>query len=248
MKGEASIMNDVIEFLKEYISKNGFEILSKSPFEVYKAMIKGDKDIQGIDQKRARLILITLMSKTHEMARKGCSSSELTDHIQTEHFLVEETAKDVASLYLELFGEQNVKTWDDARELGFKEFCKKEWTVDWDGDADWHTKHGGSYPCSAYAHLTFTVRDAEKLHDHLSSMLKSNPFLSADEIYDFLSSQIEGGLDNDMQEYCDADDYYEPYWDEFVGNGTYDSEKEWKSWGLEILEFTGSGDIDYELW
>ena len=51
-----------------------------------------------------------------------------------------------------------------------------------------------------------------------------------------------------MQEYCDADDYYEPYLDEFVSEGTYDSEREWKSWGLEILEFTGSGDIDYESW
>ena len=241
-------MNDVIEFLKGYISKNGFEKLSKSPFKVYKAMIKGDEDTQGIDQKRARLILITLMSKTHEMARKGCSSDELSNHIQTEHFLVEETAKDLASLYLEVFSEQNVKAWDDARELGFKEFCEKEWTVDWDGDADWHTKHGGSYSCSANATLTFTVRDAKKLHDYLSSMLESNPFMSAKEIYDFLGNQIEADLDNDMQEYCDADDYYEPYLDEFVSEGTYDSEREWKSWGLEILEFTGSGDIDYESW
>lgn len=49
-----------------------------------------------------------------------------------------------------------------------------------------------------------------------------------------------------MMEYCDADDYYEPYWEEFVGEGTYESEAKWKSWGLDIIEFTGSGDIDFE--
>ena len=41
-------------------------------------------------------------------------------------------------------------------------------------------------------------------------------------------------------------DYYEPFWEEFVGEGTYESEMKWRSWGLEVAEFTGSGDIDFE--
>ena len=241
-------MKDVVEFLKGYISTNGFEKLSKSPFDVYKAMIEGGKDTPGIDQRDARLVLVTLMSNSHEMARKGCSSVELADHIQTENLVTEKAAKDLASMYLELFSEQNEKTWDDAKELGFKEFCEQEWTVEWEDMCDWHTKHGASYSCSAYATLIFAVRDAEKLHDYLSSQLKSNPFLSANDIYDFLANQIEADLSDDMEEYCDADDYYEPNLEEFVGEGTYESEKEWKSWGLELVEFTGSGDIDYESW
>ena len=67
-------MNDVIEFLKDYIWKNGFEMLSKDLFAVYKAMVKGIKGSQSISPKTARLIMITLMSKTHEMSRKGASS------------------------------------------------------------------------------------------------------------------------------------------------------------------------------
>ena len=47
-------------------------------------------------------------------------------------------------------------------------------------------------------------------------------------------------------EYCDADDYYEPNWEAFVGEGAYESETKWNSWGLDIIEFTGSGDIDFE--
>lgn len=238
-------MIEVIDFLKDYIWKNGFEKLSANPFDVYTTMIKEKKKKHGIDLRTARLVLITLMSKTHEMAQKGCSADELTRHIQTEHFVNKKTAKELSAMYLGLFSGENQKSWNDAKEAGFEEFCKEEWSVEWKGLCGWHTKHGGCYPCSAEASLTFVVQDIEKLHTHLASELKSNPFLSADDIYSILVQQIESDMDNDMDEYCNADDYYEPYWEEFVGEGTYDSEARWKSWGLDIIEFTGSGDIDY---
>lgn len=70
-------MNDVVEFLKNYIWQNGFKKLSENPFDVYKAMVKSDKNKHGIDQRKARLVLITLMSKTHEMAKNGYSADGL---------------------------------------------------------------------------------------------------------------------------------------------------------------------------
>ncbi len=82
--------------------------------------------------------------------------------------------------------------------------------------------------------MTFIIEDQEKLYSHLFAELKANPFLSADDIYSILVKQMEADLDNDMVEYCNADDYYEPYWEDFVGKGTYDSEEKWKSWGLEL--------------
>ena len=239
------IVDEVIEFLKNYIWKNGFEKLSDDPFAIYRAMVKSGKNKQGVNPKVARLVLITLMSKTHEMANKGFSVDEIVSHIQSEHFLDKKTAKDIAAMYLELFNTENKKLWKSAKEIGFDEFCGKEWTVEWDGRCNWYTKHGGSYPCSAEAILTFSVKNKKKLHSHLASELKANPFLSEDDIYGILVKQIEEALDNDMREYCDADDYYEPYWEEFVGEGTYESEEMWKSWGLEIIRFTGSGDIDF---
>ena len=232
-------MNDVIEFLENYIWENGFEKLSVDPFDVYEEMA-------GIDPKIGRLVLVTLLSKTHELARKGCSADELIGHIQSEHFVNKKTATSLASMYLELFSEENQKSWNDAKEVGFEEFCDEEWTVDWNGSSEWRTKRGGSFPCSANATLTFTVRDKEKLHEHLSIELQSNPFLSADDIFEILEKEIEDDLDDDMDDYCNADDYYEPYLEEFVSEGTYESEKKWESWGLEIVEFTGSGDVDYE--
>lgn len=59
--------------------------------------------------------------------------------------------------------------------------------------------------------------------------LKANTFLSADDIYSILVKQIDADLDKDMIEYCNAYDYYEPYWEEFVGEGTYDSEDKRKN-------------------
>ena len=239
-------MDDVIEFLKDYIWQNGFEKLSEDSFAVYKAMIKKGKGKHCIDQKTSRLVLVTLMSKTHEMARKGSLADDIISHIQSEHCLNKKAAKDMAFMYLGLFNDENQRAWKEAKEVGFEKFCESEWIMDWDGRCDWHTKHGGSYPCSAQASLTFVIEDKKKLHTHLASELKANPFLSEDDIYGILMKQIEDDLDEDMREYCDADDYYEPYWEEFVGEGTYESEAEWKAWGLELVDFTGSGDIDFE--
>ena len=104
-------MNDVIDFLKDYIWKNGFEKLSEDPFAVYKAIVKPGKGKQEIEPKRARLVLVTLMSKTHEMARKGSSADEIVSHIQSEHCLNKKAAKDIASVYLELFNDENKKSW-----------------------------------------------------------------------------------------------------------------------------------------
>ena len=238
-------MNGVIEFLKNYIWQNGFETLSENPFDVYKAMVRDGKDRHAIDQKTARLVLITLMSKTHEIAFKGGSADKLIDHIQSEHYLNRKASEDLASMYLELFSEENRKSWNEAKEEGFEEFCQEEWTIEWQGSCYWHTKHGGNFPCNAEASLVIAVQDKEMLHSHLSMELKTNPFLSADDIYRIIADEVRSNLDNDMEEYCNADDYYEPYFDEFIGEGTCDSENEWESWGLEIVEFTGSGDVDF---
>ena len=240
-------MNDVIAFLKKYIWENGFAQLSKNPFGVYEAMMEGNGGRQGITPGTARLVLVTLMSKTHEMAKKGCSAEELTRYIQAEHFVNKKTAKELAAMYLELFSDENKRSWNEAEEAGFEEFCKEEWDFEWTGRSSWHAKRGGSYPCFAEASLTFTVQDKEQLHDHLFPELKDNPFLSKDDIYQILEKQMGTCLDKDLYAYCSADDYYEPYLDDFVGEGTYRSEKEWKSWGLEIDEFTGSGDIDFDI-
>ena len=39
---------DMIEFLKKYFWKNGFDKLSENPFDVYKVMVKSNKGKQVI--------------------------------------------------------------------------------------------------------------------------------------------------------------------------------------------------------
>ena len=45
------IINDVIEFLEDYIWKNGFEKLSENPFAIYKDMVKSKKKIVALSPK-----------------------------------------------------------------------------------------------------------------------------------------------------------------------------------------------------
>ena len=240
-------MDNVIDFLKDYIWKNGFDRLSERPFDVYEAMVTGDKDTQAIDQRMARMVMVTLMSKTHEKARMARDARELVDYIQAEHYVTEEVAKEIAAMYRELFSDENEKAWEKAREAGFEEFCEEYWTVEWEGACDWQTEDWASYPCTAEATLDFAVEDKEALRDHLSHELKSNPFLSDLAIYWIIASQIEADLDDDMEAYCNASHYREPYWEEFVGRGTRKSTARWKSWGLDILDITGSGEMCYDL-
>ena len=209
-----------IEFLKDYIWKNGFEKLSEDSFGVYKAMIKG-----GISVQKARLVLVTLLSETHGLARKMESTETITAYIQSEHYLNKKAARQLADMYLSLFSSKNEEDWDKAKESGFKEFCEKQWTIEWDGSCVWHTKHGITYPCSADAVLEFVVADEGRLHDHLRDELEKNPFLTADDVYGILLKQIEADLDDNLDDYCNADDYYEPYREEFTGEGTYESGK-----------------------
>ncbi|MBR1470976.1 MAG: hypothetical protein IJ600_04965 [Lachnospiraceae bacterium] len=226
--------------LKEYIWKNGFEKLSNDPYAVYEMLLEN-----RCEAKNSRMIMVTLMSGIHKLAKKGEDTSLIVDHIQAEHDIKKATAQKLADMYLEVFSAANQNDWKKAENKGFKEFCQGVWTVEWEGGCDWHTKHGGCYPCSAKVTLVFSIRDVSMLRKHLKTELNQNPFLSSDEIRGILFKQIGEDLDRDLEEYCNADDYYEPYLEEFTGDGTYESEKKWKSWGLEIESINGSGDIDF---
>ncbi|MBR3306117.1 MAG: hypothetical protein IKI75_02530 [Lachnospiraceae bacterium] len=229
--------NDV---LKEYICKNGLKKLGSDPYDVYNTLIDA-----GVASKNSRFVLVTLMSGTHELARKGRDKSVIVAHIQLEHDIKKATAQKLADMYLNIFSSENKKALKKAENAGFKEFCKSVWTIEWDGICEWYAKHSCHYTCRANATLEISVEKEGLLKKHLNSELKLNPFLSADDIFDIICEQIEEDLDRDMEEYCNADDYYEPYLEEFVGEGTYDSEKKWVSWGLKIERFDGTGDVDF---
>lgn len=237
-------MKKECDFLKDYIWKNGFEKLSSNPFSVYEDMVYEGK----ISTRTARLILVSLMCGAHEKAREGKSVDVIVEYLQKECSLTRKMARNLAVMLGALFDEANTNEWSDAERRGFGAFCESIWTIEWSGRCDWHAKHNVSYPCYAKAVLEFEVADAGLLEKHLEKELKNNPFLTEDDVYMILMQQIKDGLDGDMQDFCDADDYYEPYFEEFVGEGTYESEKKWKSWGLDIVSFEGNGEVDFEPW
>ncbi|XME04315.1 hypothetical protein QYZ88_009100 [Lachnospiraceae bacterium C1.1] len=64
--------------------------------------------------------------KTHEIVWKGSSADEIVSHIQSEHCLNKKAAKDIAPMYLELFNDENKKSWKEARWIGCEAyfFCQ----------------------------------------------------------------------------------------------------------------------------
>lgn len=76
-------MDKEYEFLKKCIWENWFESLAGDPFLVYEKMIK-----DGVSERSARIVLVTLMSGVHEKARNGEPASDVTAYIQKEHSLM----------------------------------------------------------------------------------------------------------------------------------------------------------------
>ena len=93
--------------------------------------------------------------------------------------------------------------------------------------------------------MEFEVEDKCKLREHLKKELEKNPFLTEDDIYGILKKQMSADLDGEMDEFVNADDYYEPYFEEFVSEGCYGAREKWESWGLEIMGFEGTGEMEY---
>ena len=80
----------------------------------------------------------------------------------------------------------------------------------------------------------------ELLRSHLADILSRNPYISADSIFEILSSELDDVLNKDYKYYAEADDYYPPVGEDFEFD--YRVEEFCKKCGLEVIscEYDGS--------
>ncbi|MBQ9713463.1 MAG: hypothetical protein IJV54_14370, partial [Bacteroidales bacterium] len=79
----------------------------------------------------------------------------------------------------------------------------------------------------------------------LDKMLSKNPFLSEEDIADHFIGRLRDYLDEEFENYCTSDDYYEPVCEDFEAE--YYASEWCQKHGFEILSFTGEGFTgDYE--
>ena len=231
--------NKLAEYLKNKIDNNGFAYLSEKPFQIYEDILKNSI----IDDTNARILLVCLLSKAYISDNKSHpDKEELSVKFQELCGLKESVAEQMAEVFAELFGEENISEWEKKKYSGFDKFCSSDWDVEWKGFSVWKTD-GGSVDCEAEATITLRVSDKEKFRKDCEKELNKNPFISAEELFKIYSGVLIYELNSDFEEYCSADDYYSPGVEDYEYNGFEDVIKLFcEDHGFELIEYDFSGD------
>ena len=252
------------ESLRNLVNDEGIDYLSREPFEVYRYLT----DEMELDKKLCRSILSVLLAGVVEETLKiqgvqsdaegrpvltGLSGviedsnqipddklNRLTKWIQKECFYKKSLADDLAGMFLSLFSTENLAAWNVRTGEGFREFCDKEWKYKFHGEHTWH-HGGGSEDCWVDIEMSFVVEESELFKELIKRDFTDNPFLSVEAIYDIVSDRLNELLQNDMEEYAEAETYYEPYMEDYQSNGEPVVKEFCDNYGLKLLSFECDG-------
>ncbi len=228
-------MKEILAILLAIIEEQGPEYPEKNPYPTYTAML--DK---GADARKARLVLLTLLAGIPEKARKA-TKEELVEAIQKECCLKSKPAESLATLYTKLYSTSQKAAWEEKKEEGFHAFCEGTWQLEWEGEATWRSR-GVHLDCSASIVADVVVVDKTLAHEAAAGLLQKNPFIDAEDLWEYFSGRLTDPLDGELEYYVTAEEYYEPYMEEFWGN-TYLKDR-CKKMGLQIVEDTAEYEAD----
>ncbi len=233
-------MDRIAQTLKEIIDRKGLNILTDSPYEVYKELLS------ETDKKTAVLVFHTLLMDIPDLVKnkKIIGKEELSKLIQKECFIKKGVSDSLSDMYLSLYSNDNQGSWNNRKLHGLKSFLNQEWEVEWNGSAEWD---GGQVYVACDYHATIVIASDEgNLKDSkLDQMLLKNPFLEDEAIADYFQESLFDYLDGEFEEYCTCDDYYPPVGEDFEAESYTE---EWcKEHGFELVSFDGEGSTgDYE--
>ncbi len=145
-------------------------------------------------------------------------------------------------------GRPRTTNWRDTRiasgrntDGGFQEFCERCWEYKFNDVKEW--RYGsGHVDCRCSVRLEFQVDNMKSAKMAIEKELKTNPFLSDEAIYTLFSKKLDELIDREMQDYIDADDYYEPVMEDFGDNCESAVEDFFAECGLELVSFYCDGD------
>ena len=230
------------ESLRNLVNDEGIDYLSREPFEVYRYLT----DEMELDKKLCRSILSVLLAGVVEETLKiqGVQSDAEGRPVLTGLSGVIEDSNqipdDLAGMFLSLFSTENLAAWNVRTGEGFREFCDKEWKYKFHGEHTWH-HGGGSEDCWVDIEMSFVVEESELFKELIKRNINDNPFLSVEAIYDIVSERLNELLQNDMEEYAEAETYYEPYMEDYQSNGEPVVKEFCDNYGLKLLSFECDG-------
>ncbi|MDI9468733.1 MAG: hypothetical protein QM296_00825 [Bacillota bacterium] len=233
--------DDLKSVLKAVIDRYGFDYLGTHAVNVYEHLPKE----RPSNRKVAGALLLTLLNGIPERARESSwTQRDLAALIRGECLLEEGTADELAKLYLGVFSAANEKEWEARKEQGFVQFCEKEWLFSWEGEDTWYVQDV-HIDCEAQADIVVQVQDVDRVRALLAKELRSNPFITAEDISAWFEEKLMDLLDEDFSEYVQADDYYPPVAEDYMACEV--ANKFCKEHGLRLVSCEESGSSsDYE--
>lgn len=162
-------------------------------------------------------------------------------------------------------GKGAVRSQSEA-ERAIDDFCKKEWKLNWEGQAEWKSGHVRT-ECTAKAEMIIRVRDKAFFRERISNLnnravagdrhfyrfdpygmtvLRKEPGHTEESICAFLEGQMAAELDLDLEDYVTEDDYYPPVMEDYDENLKAAAESFCELFGLKLMHCSYSGEMsDY---
>ena len=222
------------ESLKAIIDEEGIDYLTREPYEVYESLLEC-----MVEPALCRTVLSALLAGIMDKV-DGADITALSKWIQSECFFKKSVADNLAEMFISLFSDENKAAWDEHTEEGFRNFCESEWEYKFHGEHTWH-HGGGSEDCWVDIEINFEVTKPEAFKKLIEKALAKNPFISEDAIFELLSKSLDSTLQRDMEEYIEAETYYEPYMEDYDSNAEYVLKDFCKKYGLKMTYFECDG-------
>lgn len=226
----------LVKAFKSIIDTNGFDYLKNKPYDVYLSLVAN----KSCSKKVAINVLSSLLVEVPSLLLNGRSKSiqKISSVLKENCCLSDAISDELASVYQEVFSDENKKNWEDNKNSGLKAFLEQKLSVVWDGSSTWECDTGFVY---CYYNAKIKVAPLkDKLNTSLiDEKLKVNPFFSDEKIAKLYEENLIKYLDHDFNYYCTADDYYQLFIEDYDLN---DSVKEWcEKHGFKIISVKGDG-------
>ena len=132
------------------------------------------------------------------------------------------------------------ETKDEVPE-GLAQFLKEELICSWKGFAVWNDGNG-TVDCHYEAKIVLSPTETVPDESEFSMLLMKNPLMKKEKISEHFEKRLRDYLDEEFEEYCTEEDYYQPVVEDF------ELEYHVKAWcretGFELKSWEGGGDDD----
>lgn len=115
--------NPVEEKIKKTIQEHGYEYLKNNAGQIYQDLVK-QLSKQKTGRQMATAVYFSFLMEIPAYAMRLPSTEELQNEIQTRCLMNENMAREMATMYHELFSEETIKSLQDSEEKGFRELCE----------------------------------------------------------------------------------------------------------------------------